>query len=61
MGNEESAEIRSGESTSSVEITRGQKGAVGYNVKIYDKDADKAYAKAVEIEKKLRTEYGGAP
>jgi hypothetical protein len=50
-----------GESTSSIEITRGQKGAVGYNVKIYDKDPDKAYLKAIELEKKLAKEYGGTP
>lgn len=58
---DEPVQISSSESTSSIEITRGQKGAVGYNVKIYDKDPDRAYTKAVELEKKLKAEYGGTP
>ena len=42
---------------SSVKVTKNSKGFT-YEVKIYDNDPDKAFEKAIELERKCAEKYG---
>ncbi len=53
----ENTQIVTVEQKSSVKVTRNSKGYT-WEVKVYDKDADKALDKMIELELKVAEKYG---